>query len=385
MNFEPSDEQRMLADSVGRYVAKQGGFARWRQVVASESGRCEEDWQAYADMGLLGLNVAERYGGIGAGPLETLIVAEAFGRAMVVEPFVSTAVVAVAAFGRHATDVQRLAWLPSIADGSRRVALAALERDSRYDLHRVATTLRHDGESLRIDGRKSVVLDAPSAHSFIVSARERGAVDAEDGISLVHVDANAPGVSMTPYRTIDGRRCADLRLDAVRVTRDDVIASPENGHDALDAAVDRGIAALCAEAVGAMSALLDLTVDYLRTRRQFGQPIGRFQALQHRAADMLGALEQARSMAYVAAAHADHADAVRRRKAISAAKAVVGRHARFVGENAVQLHGGMGMTDDLAVGHYFKRLSSIDMTWGNTEHHVERYSDYLSLSTEDPR
>ena len=385
MDFKLSDEQQMLADSVGRYVAKHCNFARWRQVVASEAGLSEEDWRAYAEMGLLGLNVPERYGGIGAGPLETLIVAEAFGRAMVVEPFVSTAVVAVAALGRHATDAQRAALLPSIADGSRRVALAALERDSRYDLHRVATTLRREGESLRIDGRKSVVLDAPSAHTFIVSARESGAVDAQGGISLVLVDHRAPGVSMTSYRTIDGRRCADLRFDAVRVTRGDVIASPETGHEALDEAVDRGIAALCAEAVGAMSALLDMTVEYLRSRRQFGQPIGRFQALQHRAAEMLGALEQARSMAYVAAAHADHADPVERRKAISAAKAVVGRHARFVGENAVQLHGGMGMTDDLAVGHYFKRLSSIDMTWGNTEHHVERYSDCLSLPTEDLR
>ena len=371
MNFDLTDEQRMLADTVGRYVEKNCDFARWRRSVASDAGISEAHWRAFAEMGLLGLNIPESHGGIGAGPLETLLVAEAFGRAMVVEPFVSSAVVAAALLRRHGSEGQREAVLPGIADGSRRLALVALERDGRYDLQHVATTLRQGADGLRIDGLKSVVLDAPSADTLIVSARECGDVGSLAGIRLLLVDAKAPGVSMTSYRTIDGRRCADVRFDSVRVKADDAIAG--DGYRALDEVVDHGIAALCAEAVGAMAALLDITVAYLKTRRQFGQPIGSFQALQHRAVEMLSALEQSRSMAYVAAAGVDQADPVERRKAVSAAKAVVGRYARFIGENAVQLHGGIGMTDELAVGHYFKRLSSIDMTWGNVEHHVERY------------
>ena len=364
MDFSYSEEQQMLADTVTRWLA-------------TDAGPAAERWARLADLGLPGLNIPEEYGGLGSTPVETLIVMQAFGRALFTEPFVSTAVVAAALLNTAGSAAQRSEWLPRIADGSVRIALAMLEPGARFDLADIGTTAAHNGNSYTLQGDKAVVLHGDSAQLHIVSARTSGDRCASEGVTLFLVDAQAPGATITGFPTVDGRRAAEVRLSGVSVPAAAVLGEVGAGYLPLEWALDRGIAALCAEGVGAMEQLMDLTAEHLRTRKQFGQPIGRFQALQHRIADMQIAIEQARSMALLAAAMADRPQREERRKALSAAKAMIGRSGHFVGQQAVQLHGGMGMTAELAVGDYFKRLMCIDMTWGNTEHHVELYGDLL--------
>jgi alkylation response protein AidB-like acyl-CoA dehydrogenase len=377
MDFNLSDEQQMLADSLSRWLQEDYGFEARRGFSALPHGFAEENWQRLADLGLLGLHVPAEQGGLGGTAAETFIVMREFGRALVVEPFLSTAVVGASLIGQAGTPEQRNAILPGIANGTRRVALAALEPGARFDLNDVSTSARWHEDGYVIDGRKAVVLHGDSADILIVSARTSGETGDLDGVTLFVVDAGTSGVRIKGFPNIDGQRSAEIELDSVAVGRDAVLGEVGGGYELLEWGVDRGLAALCAEAVGAMEKLTEMTAEYLRTRRQFGQPIGRFQALQHRAADVLVAVEQARSMALCAAAKCDDADPRERRKAVSAAKAMIGRCGRFVGQQAVQLHGGMGMTDELAVGYYFKRLTCIDMTWGDTEHHVELYGDLL--------
>jgi len=377
MDFNFSEEQQMLADTVGRFIDKDYGFERRRELSRSAAGFSEDNWKLFAELGLLALNVPEEFGGMGGGAVETLIVMEAFGRGLVVEPYLPTAVVASALIAAAGSARQRDVLLGGIAEGSLRVALAALEPQARFDLWDVRTTATAQGDGFVLAGQKSVVTGGGSAGTLIVSARSAGAQTDKAGISLFLVDAGAPGVSVRDFPTIDGMRAAEVALDGVVVGAEALLGRLGEGYGILEPAVDRGIAALCAEAVGAMSKLLDITAEYLRTRKQFGKPIGSFQALQHRAADMLVALEQSRSAALMAAAKVDADDAAERRAAVSAAKAIIGRAGRAVGQAAVQLHGGMGMTDELAVGYYFKRLTCIDMTWGNSEHHVERYAEQL--------
>jgi alkylation response protein AidB-like acyl-CoA dehydrogenase len=267
--------------------------------------------------------------------------------------------------------------LEQVGGGSCRISLAALEPEGRYDLTHVQTVAVADAGGFSLRGKKAVVLHGDSADRLIVSARTAGASPKRHGISLFLIDAHAAGITIRGFPTIDGQRAAEIEFDDVRIGSDALLASLHTGFEALEWAVDRGIAALCAEAVGAMEKLLELTAEHLRTRKQFGQPIGRFQALQHRIADMAIALEQARSMALFAAAKIDEPSQVERRRAISAAKAMIGRCGRLVGQQAVQLHGGMGMTDEMPIGYFFKRLTAIDMSWGNVEHHVELYGDLL--------
>jgi len=377
MDFNYSEEQQMLADTVGRFIDKDYGFERRRELSRSAAGFSEDNWKLFAELGLLALNVSEEFGGMGGGAVETLIVMEAFGRGLVVEPYLPTAVVAAGLIGAAGSAAQKDALLGAIAEGSRRFALAALEPQGRFDLCEVATTATASADGFILNGRKSVVQGGGSAASLIVSARTAGGSSDKQGISLFLVDAAAPGVTVGDFPTIDGMRAAEVTMHDVAVGADALLGSLGGSYEVLEAAVDRGIAALCAEAVGAMSRLIDATAEYLRTRKQFGKPIGSFQALQHRAADMLVALEQSRSAALMAAAKVDADDAAERRAVVSAAKAIVGRAGRSVGQAAVQLHGGMGMTDELAVGYYFKRLTCIDMTWGNSEHHIERYAEQL--------
>jgi alkylation response protein AidB-like acyl-CoA dehydrogenase len=338
-----------------------------------------------AELGILGLNVPQASGGLGGGPIDTLIVMQAFGKALLVEPFLSTAVIAArllaAAGGGRASaghsGGQHSAVLEHIAQGSRRVAIAALEPDARFDLGEVRTSAKEHRDGYILDGRKAVVLHGDSAHLIIVSARTSGGYGERDGITLFLVDASLPGVDVHGFPTIDGQRGAEIELRQVVVARGAVIGRAGAGYALLEAGVDAGIAALCAEAVGVMEKLTELTAEHLRSRKQFGVAIGTFQALQHRLAEMLTAVEQARSMALLAAAKVDASDRSERRRAVSAAKVMIGRSGRFVGEQAVQLHGAMGMTAELAVGWYFKRLMCIDATWGNHEHHLECYGDLL--------
>ncbi|MDR2188101.1 MAG: acyl-CoA dehydrogenase [Azonexus sp.] len=378
MDFNYSEEQQMLADTVGRFVDKDYDFETRRNLSRSAAGFSEDNWKLFGELGLLALNVPEEFGGMGGGAVETLIVMEAFGRGLVVEPYLPTAVVVAGLIAHAGSTAQKEKLLGAIANGSRRFALAALEPQGRFDLWNVETKAVSSDKGFVLNGRKSVVSGGGSAASFIVSARTAGISTDQQGISLFLVDAGAIGVTVKDFPTIDGLRAAEVMFDNVTVTADALIGVLDGGYPILDAAIDCGIAALCAEAVGAMSKLIEITAEYLRTRKQFGKPIGSFQALQHRAADMLIALEQSRSAALMAAAKLDAVDATERRAAVSAAKTIIGHAGRSIGQAAIQLHGGMGMTDELAVGYYAKRLVSIDLTWGNSEHHVERYASTFS-------
>jgi alkylation response protein AidB-like acyl-CoA dehydrogenase len=297
------------------------------------------------------------------------------GRALVVEPYFPTVVLGGGVLRFAGNDDQHAEFIPQIAEGTLKLALAHTERNSRYDLHLVETTARRDGDGWVLSGTKSVVLNGDSADRIFVTARTAGGARDESGIGIFMVDAGAEGLSRRGYVTQDGRRAAEIRLDGVRVASSQVFGDPENGLPALRRVADAGIAALCAEAIGVMEAMRELTADYLKTRKQFGVPIGAFQVLQHAAVDMFVAIEQARSMAIYATMMADSEDADERSRAMHAAKAEIGRAGRLVGENAVQLHGGVGMTMEYAVGHYFKRMTMIDVELGDHEHHLRALAE----------
>ena len=379
MDFDLSDEQRLLRDSVERLLADRYGFEQRQAFAKTPEGWSREIWAQYAELGLLGLPFAEEHGGFGGGPVETMIVMEAIGRGLALEPYVATVVLGGGVLRHGGSDAQRAELVPRIADGSHVLSFAHSEPGARYNLADVSATARRDGASWVLDGQKGLVLHGDSADSLIVSARTAGARRDRQGIGLFLVDAGQQGVSRRGYPTQDGQRAAEIALDGVRVSAEAVIGDPENGLPLVERVVDDAIAALAAEAVGAMAAMHELTVDYLKTRRQFGVPIGAFQALQHRAVDMLIALEQARSMAYLATMMAAEDDAPERRRAMSAAKVQIGRSGRFVGQQAVQLHGGIGMTMEYKVGHYFKRVTAIDMLFGDADEHLARLAELGGL------
>ncbi|MFZ0851162.1 MAG: acyl-CoA dehydrogenase family protein [Hyphomicrobiaceae bacterium] len=372
MDFDLNDEQRQLKESVDRLLLDNYGDLNQRLAYMKQpQGYSSKLWQQYAELGLLGIPFAEEYGGLGQGLTETMIVAEAFGRALAVEPYFATVVLCGGAL-RHAGNKALLAELvPAIVQGNLTLALAHQERQARYDLADTATTARADGKGgYTLEGEKCVVLAGGSADQLIVTARASGGRRDRSGIGLFLVDAKANGVTRRDYPTQDGFRAADIALSAVRVGPEGVLAAADTGLQVLERVVDEAIAALAAESVGAMGVLHELSVDYLKTRKQFGVPIGSFQVLQHKAVDMFTALEQARSMAYYATMMAADPDPNERHKAIAAAKVQVGRSARFVGETAIQLHGGIGMTMEYKAGHYFKRLTMIDMAFGDADHHL---------------
>ena len=372
MDFDLNDEQRQLKDSVERLLADSYGDLAQRQGYQKEpKGYSQRLWKQYAELGLLAVPFAEQHGGLGQGPTETMLIAEAFGRALAIEPYLATVVLAGGALRHAGNEALRGELVPAIAEGRLTVALAHQERQARYDLADTATTARADGKGgYTLEGEKCVVLHGDSADRLIVAARVSGGRAERGGIGLFVVAADANGVTRRGYATQDGMRAADVTLSAVRVGPEAVLAGPDTGLAVLERAVDEAIAALSAEAVGAMAALTELTVEYLKTRTQFGVPIASFQVLQHKSVDMFVALEQARSMAAYATMMAGEPDPRERRKAISAAKVQVGRSARFVGETAVQLHGGIGMTMEYKAGHYFKRLTMIEMAYGDADHHL---------------
>jgi pimeloyl-CoA dehydrogenase small subunit len=382
MDFDLSDEQRQLKDSVDRLLANAYGELTKRQAYMKEpNGYSAALWRQYAELGLLGVPFAEEHGGLGQGLTETMLLAEAFGRALAVEPYFATIVLGGGAL-RHSGNNALLGELvPSIVEGKLTLALAHQEAQARYNLADTATTARSDGKGgYTLEGEKRVVLHGDSADKLIVTARASGSRADRKGIGLFLVDAKANGVTRRGYQTQDGMRGADVTLSGVKVGPEAIVAGPEKGLDVLEHVIEEAIAALSAEAVGAMAALHELTVDYLKTRKQFGVPIGSFQVLQHRAVDMLASLEQARSMAYYATMMAAEPNATERRKAIAAAKVQIGRSARHVGEQAIQLHGGIGMTMEYKAGHYFKRLTMIDMAYGDADHHLRELAKLGGLS-----
>lgn len=378
MDFDLSEEQRLLKDSVEGLLADSYDFEQRKKYAQEKAGWSKAVWGKLAEQGLLGLPFSENDGGFGGGPVETMIVMEALGRALMLEPYVATVVLG-GGFLRHGgSDAQKAKYLPSIIDGSKTLAFAQLEKDSRYDLADVATTAKKKGDGWVIDGEKFVVLNGNAADTLIVSARTKGGQTDRNGIGLFLVPADAKGVRVKSYPTQDGQHAADITFSGVEVGADAAIGNPDNALPLIEKVVDEARIAMCAEAVGAMDESLKTTVEYLKTRKQFGVAIGTFQTLQHRAADMFVFLEQARSMAMLAAMATDF-DEKERGKTVAAAKVQIGKSLKFVGQQAIQLHGGIGMTMEAKIGHYFKRLTMIESTFGDTDYHLRRVSEAGNL------
>ena len=367
MDFDLTDEQRLLKDSVDRLIADQYQFEQRKKYMAEPDGWSSAVWQQYAELGLLGLPFAEAHGGFGGGPVETMIVMEAFGRGLVLEPYFGTVILGGGLIRRGASPAQQQALLPLVVQGKMKLAFAHVERQSRYDLADVATKAVQDRGAWVLDGAKSVVLHGDCADRLMVTARVSGNRRDRTGIGLFLVDAGAAGVTRRGYPTQDGLRAAEVMLSGAR---GEPVGEVGNALPVVEHVVDEAIAALCAEAVGTMQVMHETTLEYLKTRQQFGRPIGQFQVLQHRSVDMLVALEQARSMAMFAAVMAADEDATERRRAIAAAKVQIGRSGKHVGQEAIQLHGGIGMTMEYKVGHYFKRMTMIDKMFGDADVHL---------------
>jgi pimeloyl-CoA dehydrogenase small subunit len=379
MDFDLSEEQRLIADNVARLMKEKYGFEQRKAYKATPLGFSEDLWAQYAEMGLLGAAFSEEDGGYGGGAVERMLISEEFGRALALEPYVASVVLAGGAI-RHAGDAeQRQALLGAVASGELRLALAHTERTAGWNAFDVGTRAEKDGAGFRISGEKGLVIHGDSAHKFVVLARAAGARRDKAGLGLFVVDANAAGVSRRGYETQDGQRAAEVSFSNVSVGAENVLGDPESAGAALSATLDEAIAVLIAEGVGAMDEAMVITTDYLKTRKQFGVTIGSFQALQHRASDMVVALEQARSMKYLATMMADETDAEARGKAIAAAKAQIGKSAKFIGQQATQLHGGIAMTYEYKLGHLFKRMTMIDMSYGDAEWHLKRLGDGASL------
>jgi len=372
MDFSFSEEQQLLRNSLARYIEREYPFEKRRAIQRSAEGFSREVWSAFAEMGLLGLTMPEAHGGYGGTAVDTSVVMQAIGNGLVVEPYLASAVIGAGIVARAGSAEQKASLLAAASRGESVLTLAHAEPDSRYELANVATSARRQGGSFVLHGHKAVVPWGAQADKLVVSARTAGGPRDRNGISLFVLGRGMKGVSARDYRTIDGQRAAEVRLDSVVVGADAVLGPIDEALPLLEMMTDVGAAALCAEGVGVMETLNAQTLDYIKTRQQFGQPIGRFQVLQHRAVDMFIHLEQSKSIALLAAVRADSADATERRKAVSAAKAHIGRSGRIVTQMAIQLHGGMGVTDELPASHYAKRLTMIDFHLGDADFHVER-------------
>ena len=377
MDFELSEEQRLLRDSVARLLADHYGFDKRRGYLAEPEGWSRSLWAQYAELGLLGLPFAEDYGGFGGGPIDVMLVTEAFGRVLALEPYLATVVLGGTALRLAGSEAQKVALLPQVAEGGLILAFAHGERQARYDLSDVLTTARPKGSGWVLDGAKSVVLHGDSAQRLVVSARTSGERDYPNGITLFILDAAANGVARRAYPMRDGTRAAEISLSDVEVSSDEVLGEIGAAFPVIERIVEAGIAATAAEPVGAMEAMQAMTLEYLKTRQQFGRPIGDNQALQHRATEMLMELERGRSMAMLAAMMVDEPDAAERTRNIAMAKVGVDQASKFVSQNAIQLHGGIGMTEEYAVGHYFRRCMAIEHTFGDTAHHLSRLADQV--------
>ena len=373
MDLSFSDDQRLLEDSVARFVRNEYEFDKRRALAASDEGFSRDHWATFAELGLLGLPFREEDGGLGGGPIDTMIVMEQFGRGLVLEPYLATVLLAGQAIAHAGTPEQRQTLLAGLIAGESLYALAHVEAGARFTLEHVETRAESDGDGYRLSGAKAVAFNAPAADQLVVSARTAGKTRDRDGISLFVVPANADGVTLRRYRTIDGFRAAEVALDRVAAGADALLGDAGAALPAIETMADYATVAVCGEAVGVMDVLRETTLEYLQTRKQFGVPIGKFQVLQHRSVDMLMSCEEARSLTMMAALSLGK-PAVSRARAVSAAKAHIGKAGRHVGQEAVQMHGGMGMTDELKVGHYFKRLTMIDTLFGNVDHHLDRFA-----------
>ncbi len=373
MDFSLNDEQRMLQDTVAKMVREEYDFETRQKLAASDEGFSRDKWAQLAEIGLLGVPFSEEVGGFGGGGVELMLIMQEFGRGLVVEPYVSTVVLGGSLIEAAGSAAQKEELLAQVVSGELLLAFAHGEPQSRYSLTEVETKAEAAGDGYRLSGHKAVVINGDTADRLIVSARVSGAAGDRDGIGLFLVDPKAEGVSVRGYPTVDGLRAAEVVLSNAPA---ESLGEPGKAYDAIERAVGRGILALCSEAVGAMEVVCDLTLDYLKQRKQFGVPIGKFQSLQHRMVDMRMQLEQARSIAILAAARIDEEGAERERT-ISAAKNLIGVAGRFIAEQAIQLHGGIGMTWEYSMPHYAKRLVMIDHQLGDTDFHLERFAELM--------
>jgi alkylation response protein AidB-like acyl-CoA dehydrogenase len=374
MNFELSEEQQLLADSLRKYLTNDYSFDARTKIVASPTGWSEKTWAAFAEMGLLGIPFAEEHGGFGGKAVDLMSAMEVMGESLVVEPYWTNVGVAGRLIARGGSEAQQKRILPALVQGKQRLAFAHTEAGSRYDLRHVGARAKRTSGGFILEAEKRAVLHAASADTLIVSARTSGGDTDATGISLFLVDRGARGLTLKEYRTIDELRAADLWLSDVSVPADAMLGGEGQALGLVEEVADYATALLCAEAVGGIRYANDTTLEYLKTRRQFGVPIGTFQALQHRMVEMVISYEQARSMACLACVKADTAGASERRRVISAAKIKVADACRHVSQESVQMHGGMGMTEELKVSHTFRRLTMITQTFGDAEHHLERFA-----------
>lgn len=372
MDFNFTDEQNMVRDGISRLIREQYDWDTRRGVIESEAGWRPELWAQLAELGMLAAPFSEDDGGFGGGATETMMIMEEFGKGLAVEPFVPS-VVCAGGFLKHAgSSAQKEEYLAGIIGGEMVFAFAYAEPRGRYELSNLETTAKADGGDYVLNGHKAMVVGAPWATHFVVTARTSGNQRDESGISVFIVARDAAGVSQRDYGTVDGRRASEVYFENVKVSGDALIGEADNGLPLIEKIVDEATAAICAEATGVMQVTNAMTLDYSRQRKQFGTHIGSFQVLQHRMADMLMEHEQSVSMTYLATIKLDEDDATRK-KAVSSAKVRIGQSARFIGQSAIQTHGGMGMTDELAVGGYFKRLSIFEGEFGNVDHHLRRH------------
>lgn len=374
MDFVPTETQTMLRDMADRLVRERYDFEERKKIIASDDGFSRKMWKELAELGLLGIEIPEDQGGSGGTFADLAVVLESFGKGLVVEPYLSTVVLGAGLIMAAGWEAQKHDILPKVASGDMLLALAYTEAQSRYALNHVATKARKDGAGYVIDGHKAVVLGADTADKLIVSARTSGEIDDRSGISLFLVDPKAEGVTLRVYVNADDRRAAEVNLEHVKVEASALVGAEGDGLVQLEATIDRGAAAVGCEALGAMGALNALTLDYLKTRVQFGRPIGTFQVLQHRMADMVMAEQQARSMLFLAIDHANAKDPQARAQAISAAKAQIDACGQVVGRGAIQLHGGIAMTMEYVAGHHFRRLTALEKMMGDRDYHLERFA-----------
>ncbi|MDP6917301.1 MAG: acyl-CoA dehydrogenase [SAR86 cluster bacterium] len=373
MDFNFNEEQTLIQGQVAQFIQRDYEWEKRQNLISSELGFSEKNWKIFAELGWLGISLSEESGGFGGTALESMIIMEEFGKGLVVEPFLETIILCSGLIDSCGTDEQKGEILGQVVAGNMHLALGFTEPQSRFNLADVTTEAKLKDGNYVVNGFKSVVMNGPNANKFIISTRTSGKQTDKDGISLLVVDANQDGVSLRNYPTVDDRRASELTLENVIVPASCLLGSENQGFKLLEDAIDNATLGICAEAVGAMEVLYKTTVEYTKTREQFGQPIGKFQVLQHRMVDMFMEYEQSKSLLYMATIKnvEGSQDA---KKSISGLKYQVGKAAKFIGQQAVQLHGGMGVTDELNVGHFFKRLTTIISIFGNTDYHLKRYS-----------
>ena len=374
MDFNFNEEQTLIQNQVSQFIQRDYEWEKRQALVNSDLGFSQDNWNTFAELGWLGISLSEESGGFGGSALESMIIMEEFGKGLVVEPFLETVVLCGGLLDISANKDQKKEILEKVISGDLHLALAFTEPQSRFNLHDVTTEAKKDGDTYKINGFKSVVMNGPNANTLLVVARTSGKQLDKEGISIFLVDPNAQGVSLRNYPTVDRRRASEITLENVSVSSSNLLGEEGGSLDLLEKSIDEATLAICAEAVGAMEVLYKTTVEYSKTREQFGQPIGKFQVLQHRMVDMFMEYEQCKSLLYMATVkNVENAEDAK--KSISGLKYQVGKAARFIGQQAVQLHGGMGVTEELNVGHFFKRLTTITTIFGNTDYHLNKYSN----------